>query len=130
MNCTICGKDVNEHNEGRSCDRCVAEKLGWNGKVSHHEGTGSAHGFSNCSACFNLIPHYSSPDMDKETWELVERMKNDEDGFELGHYKELLNGPWNIHVGYMGITAPTPTLAICRAFLAMEDQEEGTEDGR
>ena len=100
MNCTQCGKDVNDHGESRETDRCVAEKLGWKFVQNAQEETGEdyfcrienydnrvrdggwqlapdsdlVHGWA-CAKCQNELPKFSSPEMTKEIWELVEKMK-------------------------------------------------------
>ena len=141
MNCTICNEDVNDHVEGRSCDRCVAEKLGWNFQEESPEGMFCPfpHGEMYervwykspddslwcCSIHSDFIPHYSSPTMSAETWGLVERMR--EKGFKLTAYEDC----WNLQTQYLWIPehsfrvqAPTPTLAIIRAFLGCEEVKD------
>ena len=130
MNCTVCGKDVNDHNEGRNCDRCIAEKLGLN--ITLYTPTGDF--YLDTAECCEPIPHYSSPEMSAETWGLVEKMKE--------YFQERIADRWDtcsIDITWHGdkyfckgnradgwpnwsISTPTPTLAICRAFLAMEKE--------
>jgi hypothetical protein len=127
MNCSVCKKPIEEHGESRETDRCVAEKLGWKeiklwketkdldeymeGRIPTPVGEWMA------------VPHYSSPEMSPETWGLVERMGV---WFSVGHYISFGDDEgWSVSIEEGGedfIIAPTPTLAICRAYLAMETE--------
>lgn len=131
MNCTICKRPVDEHGESRETDICVYlkqypyEKSGSWYKVKvikeetsfyiQEQGLAKLYVFLK-----HQVPHYSSPEMSAETWSLVERMPI----IEINNFA----GDWQIIV-YMNdmqflydIEAPTPTLAICRAFLAKEEK--------
>ncbi len=126
MNCTVCGKDINDHVEDRSCDRCVAKKLGWADIREYPQKMSWASGLEgrlpNSDEWAN-IPHYSSPEMSPETWGLVERFGND---FAL--WKNVDGkGRWCCSKASTSVAlthALTPTLAICRAFLAIDNKKE------
>lgn len=119
-NCSVCKKPVDEHLEGRETDRCVAEKLGWNEQILHHRGVGKAPGYQNCSECFNLIPHYSSPTMSAEVWGLEKKL-----GVYFAVFKDFFGEEWFCSWNAkqnLSAKAPTAPLAICRAFLCMENE--------
>lgn len=145
MNCTICGKPVDEHGENEQTDICIVKKLGWkfsqeapgieywcrindeSKKVTDggwwlRAGDDKKLGWACANpACGPLIPHYSSPDMSADTWGLVERMGN---AYILSNISKPLYDIQIVTariVTDIYIKAPTPTLAICRAFLAQEE---------
>ena len=78
------------------------------------------------------IPYYSSPSMSPETWGLVEKFNSrfalwqldTGEEYEFDWYLPSLKISKEVgEICYKSraVKAPTPTLAICRAFLAKED---------
>jgi hypothetical protein len=127
MNCTQCQKPVDEHGESRETDWCIALREGlvyptkegrWTRQKdnSHLAGYTKEHilGFT------DWLPHYSFPTMSAETWELTKKL-----GYDWSLYPQE-----DLFVLFLGIddinpvifNAPTPTLTICRAFLAKEEE--------
>lgn len=129
MNCTICKRPLEEHLEGCQTDKCVAEKLGYEARIQADEVCNFL-GFmrpKQTNLAWEPTPHYSSPEMSAETWSLVERIGV----MEINNIPNPPSGDdWQLVKISRGeepyyvydINAPTPTLAICRAFLAMEEE--------
>jgi hypothetical protein len=119
LNCTICKKPIEEHGEGLSTDMCIATKLGLDviGNSGRFRDPKDRH--------ITSIPHYSSPEMNSDVWGLVESKKA---SMHIGTSASV--GDWGVHLyhpdgHFIGIIkAPTPTLAICRAFLVLEETNE------
>lgn len=117
MNCQICQKPVDEHGEGRKTDRCIAERLGLN--ITLYTPTGDF--YLDTAECCEPIPHYSSPTMSAETWGLAKEIVEGDDDWGLSYNYRTEEYYFNLN-DFWGVPAPTPTLAICRAFLAMEEK--------
>ena len=139
MNCTICKKPVEEHEEGRETDFCIGLATGRIKKVSkgwyeikvpnllRTRTQPEAEIWIKCrkkdiTDHGRWLPSYSDPTMSAETWGLVEKMED----FRL---METIPREWLCNVMYrvgqaskeIRVLAPTPTLAICKAFLAVEE---------
>ena len=155
MNCTICKKPVEEHEEGRETDFCIGLATGrikkvskgwYEIKVPNHLRTRTQPEAEIWIKCRKKditdhdrwLPSYSDPTMSAETWGLVEKIAEIEYVWstQLEHlfYQKNLEMKYSVYVfgdeTYQGMTvrkcysfdAPTPTLAICRAFLAVEER--------
>ena len=118
MNCIVCQKPVEEHGEGLHTDLCVARKAGW--LISKKQGTWeliSPEGITtktNVNACARQLFDYSSPTMSADTWGLVESIDKNK-ALAIVRYED---GDWWVGKA----NAPTAPLAICRAFLAKEEE--------
>jgi len=117
MNCTVCGKDVNEHGESRETNRCVAEKLKKTAKPRKNR---SWCGQTMPNSGFEQIPLYSSPDSIDPAWELTDK-------FGWFYLVKTAEGDWHFTQGIFTeqesttFSAPTPQLAIIRAYLVKRE---------
>lgn len=144
MNCTVCGKPVEEHLEGRETDFCIGLATGLIKKVSkgwyeikkptrsqtRQEKDTSLKARKKEIVMFGYpdswLPHYSSPSMSPETWGLLTEAYKDSRVIYVGVSTNDNSIVWGAQILFIDkqfeAYAPTPTLAVCRAFLAKEEK--------
>ncbi|MCK5237542.1 MAG: hypothetical protein KAR06_11255 [Deltaproteobacteria bacterium] len=125
MNCSICDKPLEDHIEGRETDWCIALKL----ELFHPTKVpGRWHwikddiftGFTKDYLLATRTLYYTAGAPKPEVWDLTKLIVQGDDDWGLSYNYRSEEYYFNRNA-YWGVPAPTPTLAICRAFLAEEE---------